>query len=70
MDSRGGLQVEVVVHSPPANADDAIDSVQLWVGKTPWERKRQPTPVFLAGKFQGQRNSRLQLMGWQRVRHK
>ena len=25
-----------------------------WVGKDPWERKWQPTPVFLSGKFQGQ----------------
>ena len=27
-----------------------------WVGKIPWKRKWQPTPVFLPGKFQGQRN--------------
>ena len=27
-----------------------------WIGKIPWRRKRQPTPVFLAGKFHGQRN--------------
>ena len=28
-----------------------------WVRKTPWSRKWwQPTPVFLPGKFQGQRN--------------
>ena len=26
-----------------------------WVGKIPWRRKRQPTPVFLFGKFHGQR---------------
>ena len=26
----------------------------LWVGKTPWRRKWQPTPVFLPGEFQGQ----------------
>ena len=26
-----------------------------WVGKIPWRWKRQPTPVFLFGKFQGQR---------------
>ena len=25
-----------------------------WVGKIPWRRKRQPTPVFLPGKFHGQ----------------
>ena len=27
-----------------------------WVGKIPWRRKWQATPVFLAGKFQRQRN--------------
>ena len=25
-------------------------------GKIPWRRKRQPTPVFLAGKSHGQRS--------------
>ena len=27
-----------------------------WVGKIPWRRKWQPTPVFLPGKPHGQRN--------------
>ena len=27
-----------------------------WVGKTPWSRKWQPTPVFLPGESQGQRS--------------
>ena len=27
-----------------------------WVGKTPWRRKWQPTPVFLSGTFQEQRS--------------
>ena len=27
-----------------------------WVGKRPWRRKWQPTPVFLPGKSHGQRN--------------
>ena len=27
-----------------------------WVGKIPWRRKRQPTPVLLPGKFHGWRN--------------
>ena len=27
-----------------------------WVGKIPWRREWQPTPVFLPGKFQGQRS--------------
>jgi len=27
-----------------------------WVGKIPWRRKWQPTPVFLPGKFHGERS--------------
>ena len=27
-----------------------------WVGKIPWRRKWQPTPVFLPGKLQGQKS--------------
>ena len=27
-----------------------------WVGKIPWGRKWQPTPVFLSGEFHGQRS--------------
>ena len=27
-----------------------------WVGKIPWKRKWQPTPVFLPGKFHGQKS--------------
>ena len=27
----------------------------LWVGKIPWRREGQPTPVFLPGKSHGQR---------------
>ena len=27
-----------------------------WVGKIPWRRAWQPTPVFLTGKFHGQRS--------------
>ena len=41
-----------------------------WVGKTPWRRKWQPTPVFLPGKSHGQR-SREDYRPWgcKRVRH-
>ena len=37
-----------------------------WVGKTPWRRKWQPTPVFLPGKFRGQRS----LVGYSPRGHK
>ena len=30
--------------------------VPSWVGKIPWRRKWQPTPVLLPGKFHGQRS--------------
>ena len=41
-----------------------------WVGKIPWRRKWQPTPVFLPGKFHGQREEPggLQSLGSQGVR--
>ena len=37
-----------------------------WVGKIPCRRKWQPTPVFLLGKFHGQRS----LGGYSSVSHK
>ena len=36
-------------------------------GKIPWRRKQQPTPIFLAEKFHGQKS--LKSKGSQRVRH-
>ena len=32
-----------------------------WVGKIPWSKKWQPTPVFLLGKFHGQRCTKLDM---------
>ena len=41
-----------------------------WVGKIPWRRKGEPTPVFLPGKFCGQKVlAGVQHMGLQRVGH-
>ena len=37
-----------------ANAGDTW--FDPWVGKIPWRRKWQPTPVFLPGEPQGQRS--------------
>jgi len=37
-----------------------------WVGKIPWRRKRQPSPVFLPGKPHGQRS----LAGYSPCDHK
>ena len=39
------------------NAGDQREvGLYSWVGKMPWRRKWQPTPVFLPGKFHGQRS--------------
>ena len=41
-----------------------------WVGKIPWRREWQPTPVLLPGESPWtEEPGRLQLMGSQRVRH-
>ena len=41
-----------------------------WVGKIPWRRKQQPTPLFLPGKSQGQRGLvSYSPWGHKRVRH-
>ena len=44
-------------------------SLNSWVGKIPWRRKWQPTPVFLPGKFHGLRimMSYIQSMGLQEL---
>ena len=40
------------------------------VGKVPWKREWQPTPVFLPGEFHGQRSlAGYKSIGSQRVRH-
>ena len=49
-------QVALVVKNPPANAGDRRCRFNPWDGKIPWRRAWQPTPVFLTGEFQGQRN--------------
>ena len=41
-----------------------------WVGKIPWRRSWQPSPVFLPGEFHGQRSLvGYSLWGLQRIRH-
>ena len=40
----------------PANAGDTREvGLSPWVRKIPWRRKWQPAPVFLPGKFHGQK---------------
>ena len=47
-----------VIKNLPANAGDQRDvgSVSGMGQKIPWSRKWQPIPVFLLGKFKGQRS--------------
>ena len=48
-------QVVQVVKNPPANAGDIKEvGFDPWVGKIPWKRAWQPTPVFLPGECQRQ----------------
>ena len=51
--SRGSLLSSSAVKNPPAMQEMWFDP---WVGKIPWRRKWQPTPVFLPGKCHGQRS--------------
>ena len=43
-------QVVLMEKNLPANAGD------VWVGKMPWRRAWQPTPVLLSGESDGQRH--------------
>ena len=46
-----------MVQNLPADARDRRDGVFYpWVGKIPWRRAWQPTPVFLPGESHGQRS--------------
>ena len=44
----------LVVKNLRADAGDMRPGFDPWVGKIPWRRKWQPTPVFLPGKSHGQ----------------
>jgi len=69
-----GLQVSMAsgfpsgsaVKNPPAMQETQFDP---WVGKIPWRKAWQPTPVFFSRQSHGQRSlAGLQPMGLQRVR--
>ena len=49
-------QVGLAVKNLTANARDMRLGFNPWVGKIPWRRAWQPTPVFLPGEFHGQRS--------------
>ena len=45
--------VAQIVKNPPMIQRPGFNP---WVRKSPWRRERLPTPVFLPGKFHGQRS--------------
>ena len=49
-------QMVLVVKNTPANAGDMRLRFNLSVGKIPWRREGQPTPVILPGESHGQRS--------------
>ena len=61
-----GFPCDAVVKNLPANAGGKRHRFDPWVWKIPWSRKWQLTPVFLPGKFDGQRS----LVGFSPLGHK
>ena len=54
---QGGASLEVqTVKNLPAMQEMQRGWFNPWVGKTPWRRAWQPTPVFLPGESHKQRN--------------
>ena len=66
MGGSGASQVVLVVKNLPADAGDMRHRFDAWVGKIPWRRAWQPTPVFLPGESHGQRS----LVGYSPCGHK
>ena len=48
------VKAELHIHKGFPGGSDSKESA--WVGKIPWRRERQPTPVFLPREFHGQRS--------------
>ena len=44
-----------MIKNAPANAIEARDAGLIQVGKISWRRTWQPIPIFVLGKFHGQR---------------
>ena len=53
-------------HLPTSACNVGRPGFDPWVGKIPWRRKQQPTPVFLPGESHGRRN----LVGYSPWGHK
>ena len=46
----------MVKNIPPSAGDTEDEDSVPWLGRSPWSSKWQLTPVFLPGKFHGQRS--------------
>ena len=51
-----GFPDGTIVKNPLANSRCKRSGFDPWVGKIPWRRRWQPTPVFLPGESHGQRS--------------
>ena len=71
MGKSGAFQEAPVVKNPPANSGDLKrHGFDPWIGKIPWSRARQPTPVSLPEESPWtEEPDRLQSIGSQRVGH-
>ena len=58
--------MELGVKKLPANEGNMRHGFSLWVGKIPWRRAWQPTPVFLPGESHGWKS----LVGYGPYNHK
>ena len=56
MGSFGASQVMLMVKNPLLSARNTRCGFSPWVGKTPWRRAWQPSPVFLPGESHGERS--------------
>ena len=60
------INLYIHLHNGYANEGDVRDVGDSWIGKIPWRRAWQPTPVFLPGESHGQRS----LEGYSQWGHK
>ena len=66
---RRASQVALVVKNPLPTQESEETWVDPWVGKMPWRRAWQPSPVFLPGESHGQRSLARYSPWGRKVRH-
>ena len=49
-------QVGLMLKNPPTDTGHVRSWFDAWIGKVSWNKKWQPAPVFLPGKFHGKRS--------------